>query len=161
MPSVIDAEICNEDRVVCSRGSLKAPTRCAECGERIAEYEHRQPGSDRARCGRCCPVCKWHYRPLEEVAAIQAKLDRNEQYGPLTFQEWVYLIRNIESLYNDWNEVMERMEQLVGKVCAAHGLDWRELYNKYKLKKPYQLIADEEYGPGEEEESDGEDAVVQ
>lgn len=161
MPNVIDAEECAQDPVICSRSSLKAPTRCAECGEWLVEYEHRQSGSERVRCGRCCPVCKSGYRPLEEVAAIQAKLDRNERYGPLTFQEWVYVAQNIESLYNDWNEVMERMEQLLGKLCAAHGLDWRELYHKYKLKKPYQLIADEEYGATEEDELDGADPQVQ
>jgi hypothetical protein len=151
MSNVIDAE----HRVICSLGSLRGPTRCADCGEWIADSEHRQPGSERVRCGRCCPVCKWYYRPPEEVHAIQAKLNRNEQYGPMTFQEWVYLVQNIESLYNDWNEVMERMEQLIGKLCLAHGLDWRELYCKYRLKKPYELVANAQYSPSEEE--DGEE----
>lgn len=154
MQATVESVVLGEDyQPICYRATLHGPARlCADCGHPMTERQHRQPGTNRIRCGRCCPACKWQYRPRMEVAALQEKIDRNEQYGPLTFQEWVYLVQNIDSLYNDWNEVMERMEFLVGTLCRAHGLDWRELYCKFNLKKPYQLVVAEEYRAFENEE---------
>jgi hypothetical protein len=88
------------------------------------------------------------------VTAIQLKLERNDKHGPLTFQEWVYLLQTMESLYNDWNKVTERIRHLLDKLCRAHGLDWRELYSNYDLKKPYELIAAEQYSTSEDEDEE-------
>ncbi len=139
------------NQLYCSCGSVKAPTRCAECGSWIEDIDHRPSTTTQVLCGRCCPVCRSSYRPLDEVAAIHQKLERNEQHGPLTFQEWAYLVQTMESIYNDWTEVTERVQSLLDKLCRAHGLDWRELFCKHRLKKPYAVVANEQYGAMEED----------
>lgn len=58
------------------------------------------------------------------------RLELNEQYGPLRFEEWVVLIQSMERLSNG-HPSGERLRDILRRLCEPHGLDWRELWYEY------------------------------
>lgn len=138
------------NEVCCSTGSVKSPTQCQRCGTPLAEEYHRPSTTTVLLCGRCCPVCQWNYRSRDEIVAIQQRLDGNEQHGPLAFREWAFLVQAMDKLYNGW-PAADRLNDVLDRLCRALGLDWRELYCKYRLNRLYDVVANEQYDLMEED----------